>query len=178
MDLDPARQNRDAAHSWAPLARRCLRAAGRAHLVLVQQAHALLYPTLRPFLYAGVYDLIGIAQHFERQDQEALHAHQAGYLAALATGDAWYVAQSLICQADCYHALGAYQRAIQTIEEALRILAHPLTPAHRRATAHSLTCWADNAMALQDVSPTKCALRAVVYAFLAVLADFRPSDHA
>ncbi len=122
----------------------------QAQLTLVQQVHALLYPSVRPFLYAGAYSLIGIALHFQARDEEALQAQHSAYIAAMAAGDPWYVAQSLICQADSYHALGQYDTAIQMIEEALRIIGKPTDSALVCAKAHLLTCWADNAMMLED----------------------------
>jgi transcriptional regulator with XRE-family HTH domain len=122
----------------------------QAQLSLVQQAHGLLYPSVRPFLYMGAYSLIGLALHFQARDEEALQAQRSAYIAAMAAGDPWYVAQSLICQADSYHALGQYDTAIQMIEEALRIIGKPTDSALVCAKAHLLTCWADNAMMLED----------------------------
>ncbi|MBA2677667.1 MAG: hypothetical protein H0U76_04625 [Ktedonobacteraceae bacterium] len=122
----------------------------QAQLSLIQHAHSLLYPGTLPFLYTGAYSLIGITLHFQERDQEALHAHQSGYIAALAIGDLWYVVQSLICQSDCYHFLGQYDVAIQIIEEALHTIGVSSNNAHVCAKAHLLTCWADNAMALKD----------------------------
>lgn len=122
----------------------------QAQLTLIEQVHALLYPSVRPFLYTGVYSLIGIALHFQARDEEALRVQHSAYIAALATGDPWYVAQSLICQADSHHALGQYDTAIQMIEEALRIIGKPTDSALVCARAHLLTCWADNAMMLED----------------------------
>ncbi|MBV9230286.1 MAG: tetratricopeptide repeat protein, partial [Chloroflexi bacterium] len=125
-------------------------ALAQAVLALIQYAHSFLYPRTRLFLYTGAYSLVGITLHFQERDQEALQAHQSGYIAALATGDPWYVAQSLICQSDCYHFLGQHDVAIQTIEEALRTIGVPSNNAQVCARAHLLTCWADNSMALKD----------------------------
>ncbi len=135
-------------------------AVGQAQLFLVQQTHTLLYPSVRSFLYAGAYSLIGIALHFQEHDEEALQVHSSAYIAALATGEPWYVVQSLICQADCHHALGQYGLAIQTIEEALRIIGHPTDEAQVRAKAHLLTCWADNALVLGDYTTAQKKLDA------------------
>ena len=81
-------------------------AIGQSQLILVQHAHALLYPSVRSLLYTGVYSQIGLALHFQKRDEEALQAYQSAYIAALSSGDPWYVAQSLICQSDSYHAQG------------------------------------------------------------------------
>ncbi len=125
-------------------------ALGQAQLLLLQQSHNLLYPLYRPFLYTGVYSLIGLALHFQVRDTEALQAHQNAYIAALSTGDPWYVAQSLICQSDCCRTLGQYDEAICLIKEALFVLSEPTVEMNLRAKAHLLTCWADNAMMLDD----------------------------
>ncbi len=125
-------------------------AIAHAQLFLVQQNHALLYPGVRSICYAGVYGQIGMALHFQERDEEALRAYRSSYIAALEAGEPWYVAQSLICQADSYHALGQYGMAIEAIEEALRAIGNPGDEIMTRARAHLLTCWADNAMMLED----------------------------
>lgn len=68
--------------------------------------------------------------------------------------------QSLICQADSYHALGQYSLAIQTIEEALRLVASAAAEDIRmiRTRAHLLCCWADHAMMLHDERTTQAKL--------------------
>jgi tetratricopeptide (TPR) repeat protein len=80
-----------------------------------------------------------------------------GYIAALASGDPWYVAQSLICQSDSYHAVGQYSIAIQAIEEALQVIAKSTDEdeSMKRAKGHLLSCWADNAMMLHDDRTTQ-----------------------
>ncbi len=127
-----------------------LLALGQTQLALVQQVHPLLHPSVRAYLYTGVYGLIGLALHFQERDLEALQVHQNGYFAASSTGDAWYVVQSLICQADCYNALRQYDFAIKVIQEALWIINTPTNNAQICAKAHLLSCWADNAMMLDD----------------------------
>jgi tetratricopeptide (TPR) repeat protein len=82
-----------------------LLAVGQLQLSFVHRAHTLLHPTTRSYLYTGAYGLVGLALHQQERYQEALHAYHNAHLAALATGDPWYVAQSLICQADTYLAL-------------------------------------------------------------------------
>ncbi|HLI09359.1 MAG TPA: hypothetical protein VKV40_22545 [Ktedonobacteraceae bacterium] len=124
-------------------------AVGQAQLFLVQQNHALLYSQVRPIYYAGVYNLIGRAQHLQEHYEEALQAHTNAHVAALGTGDPLYVAQSLVCLADTYQALGQHTEALQSIEEALRSLGH-LEEEHVRVRAHLLCCWADNAMEMGD----------------------------
>jgi DNA-binding SARP family transcriptional activator len=125
-------------------------AMGQVQLSLIQEAHALVNPYSLPYLYRGTYDLIGIALHFQERNEEALQAYHNGYLAALATGDSWHIAANLISQADSYHALGQYTIAIQTLEEALRIIEKSHNEAAMRLKAHLLSCWADSAMMLHD----------------------------
>lgn len=124
-------------------------AVGQAELVLIQQAHALLYPQVRSIFYTGVYNLIGRAYHLQEHYEEALQAHMSAHIAALGTGDPLHIAQSLICQADTYQALGQHANAIQCIEEALRTLGKQ-DEEHIRSRAHLLGCWADNAMTMQE----------------------------
>lgn len=135
-------------------------ATGRAQLALIHQAHTLVSASALPYFYAGAYSFLGIGLHFQERDEEALEAYHHGYIASMATGDPWYVAQSLICQADSYHALGHYGLAIQTIEEALRVIAHASDDDGKmtRARAHLLSCWADNAMMLHDDRTTQAKL--------------------
>jgi tetratricopeptide (TPR) repeat protein/transcriptional regulator with XRE-family HTH domain len=122
---------------------------GQAQLALVQQAHALLYPSVRAVLYTGVYNLIGMAQHFQEHHEEALQAHMSAHVAALGAGDPWLVAQSLISLALTYQALGRYSEAIQSLEEAQRTIGH-IDEEHLRTRAHLLGCWADCAMSLGE----------------------------
>lgn len=124
----------------------------RMQLALLHQTHTLLYPSALPYLYTGAHNFMGIGLHCQQRDEEALQAYRYGYIASLATGDSWYVAQNLICQADSYHALGQYNMAIQAIEEALRIIATSTddNDAVTRAKAHLFSCWADSATMLHD----------------------------
>jgi len=135
-------------------------ALGRTQLALIHHAHALLAPATLAYLYAGAYSFLGLGLHFQMRDEEALQAYHQGHVASLATGDPWYVAQSLICQADSYHALGQYNLAIQTIEGALRLLASASAEDDRmmRTRAHLLCCWADYAMMLHDERTTQAKL--------------------
>ena len=132
-------------------------AIGRVQLALIHQAHTVVYPSALPYFYAGANSLIGIGLHFQERDEEALQAYHHGYIASLATGDPWCTVQSLICQADSYHALRQYSMAIQSIEEALRIIATSADEDGKmtRARAHLLSCWADNAMMLHDDRTTQ-----------------------
>ncbi len=130
-------------------------AVGQVQLSLIHQAHALVYPSCLPYLYTGTYGLIGIALHFQERNEEALQAYHNGYIAALATGDPWYVVASLISLADCHHALNQYSDAIQVLEEALHIIGEPTDKARVRLKAHLLACWADNAMMLHDDRTTQ-----------------------
>jgi tetratricopeptide (TPR) repeat protein len=122
---------------------------GQAQLALVQQAHALLFSQVRAMFYTGVYNLIGRARHLQEHYDEALQAHMSAHIAALGAGDPLHVAQSLICLADTYQALGHYPEAIQSVEEALRTIGNS-DEEHLRTRAHLLGCWADYAMTLED----------------------------
>lgn len=124
-------------------------AIGQAQLALVQQAHAFLYPTARAIFYTGVYNLIGMAHHFQEHYEEALQAHTSAHVAALGAGDPWHVAQSLISLALNYQALGRYAEAIQCLEEAQRTIGQT-DEEHLRTRAHLLGCWADCAMTVGD----------------------------
>ncbi len=124
-------------------------ALSQLQLSLVHHTHPLLDPATRSYLYAGAYGLVGLALHQQEHYTEALHAYHNAHLAALAIGDPWYVAQSLICQADTHLGLGMYAEALHAIEEALLGLGES-DEMHRRARAHLLGCWADVAMTMRD----------------------------
>ncbi|HZU70138.1 MAG TPA: BTAD domain-containing putative transcriptional regulator [Ktedonobacteraceae bacterium] len=126
-------------------------AVGQLQLSLIHQAHALLRPSTRSYLYAGAYGLIGSALHLQEREEEALHAYHHAYHAATATGDPWYIAQNLISQADAYQSLGRLAESIQTLEEALGYLGQT-EEEHRRTRAHLLGCWADAALTMGDYS--------------------------
>jgi tetratricopeptide (TPR) repeat protein/DNA-binding XRE family transcriptional regulator len=125
-------------------------AVGHAQLYLIQQNHALLSSRERSMFYSSVYNLMGKAMHLQGHYQQALDAHVNAHVAAMATGDPWYVSQSLICQADSYQALGQHTRAIEAIEEALRIVGSPTNELYMRSKAQLLASWADNAITLKE----------------------------
>jgi tetratricopeptide (TPR) repeat protein len=125
-------------------------AVGQAQLYLVQQAHSLLSSRERSMFYSSVYNLVGKATHFQGHYQQALDAHINAHVAAIATGDPWFVTQSLICQADSYQALGQHTQAIEAIEEALHIVGNPTDEAQIRSKAQLLASWADNAITLKE----------------------------
>jgi tetratricopeptide (TPR) repeat protein len=126
-------------------------AIGQLQLSLIRQAYSLLYSSTQAYLYAAAYGLVGLALHHQERYKEALHAHYNAQIAATATGDLWHVAQSLICQAYTYQALGKYSEASQTIERALIGLGE-IDEEHRRARAHLLGCWADVSMETGEYS--------------------------
>lgn len=126
-------------------------ALSQLQLSLLHQVHPLLSPATRSYLYAGAYGLMGLALHQQQRYEQALHTYHHAHLAALATGDPWYVAQSLICQADTYLVLGRYHEALHAVEEALLGLGES-DEAHRRARAHLLGCWADIEMTMGSYS--------------------------
>ncbi|HEX6484892.1 MAG TPA: tetratricopeptide repeat protein [Ktedonobacteraceae bacterium] len=125
-------------------------AVGQAQLFLVQQNHAVLPSRIRAGFYTSVYNLLGKALHFQGRYQDALDAHLSAHIAAMSTGDPWDVIQSLICQADCYQALGQHAQAIEAIEEALRIVGNPTEEIRMRSKAQLLASWADNAITLKE----------------------------
>jgi transcriptional regulator with XRE-family HTH domain/tetratricopeptide (TPR) repeat protein len=125
-------------------------AVGQAQLYLVQQAHSLLSSRERSMFYSSVYNLVGKATHFQGHYQQALDAHINAHVAAIATGDPWFVTQSLICQADSYQALEQHIQAIEAIEEALRIVGNPTDEVQIRSKAQLLASWADNAITLKE----------------------------
>ena len=100
--------------------------------------------------YSSVYNLVGKATHFQGHYQQALDAHINAHVAAMATGDPWFVTQSLICQADSYQALEQHIQAIEAIEEALRIVGNPTDEVQIRSKAQLLASWADNAITLKE----------------------------
>jgi tetratricopeptide (TPR) repeat protein/transcriptional regulator with XRE-family HTH domain len=124
-------------------------AHGQVQLSLLHQVHPFLYPSVRPYLYTGAYGLIGLALHFQNSNEEALRVYHNTYLSALATRDPWYVAQSLICQADVYLSLGMHAEALHVIKEALDGL-REINEEHKRAKAHLLGCWADVHMTMGE----------------------------
>lgn len=125
-------------------------AVGQAQLFLIQQNHSILYPRFRSMFYSSTYNMLGRALHHQEHYQDALEAHTNAHVAAMGTGDAWYIVQSLICQADSYQALGLYSEAIEVIEEALHTIGNPNDEERIRSKAHLLACWADNAMSMKD----------------------------
>jgi len=125
-------------------------AVGQALLHVVQQNHSYLSSRIRAMYYSSVYNLIGVALCFQEQYQLALDVHMNAHVASLATGEVWYVVQSLICQANAYQALGQCNKAIQTIEEAFRVLGDQFEVKYVRAKAHLLGCYADNSIKLGD----------------------------
>jgi len=127
-------------------------AVSKAQLYLVQQSHALLSSRVRAGFYSSVYNLMGKALHFQGLYQDALDAHINAHVAAMSTGDPWYVIQSLICQADSYQALSHHTEAIEAIEEALRLVGNPTDEVHIRSKAQLLASWADNAITLKEWS--------------------------
>ncbi len=138
-------------------------AIGQAQLSLIHQAHALLLPSTRSFLYAGAYGVIGAALHLQERNEEALHAYHHAHLAAVATGDPWYIAQNLICQADTYQALDRPAEALQALEEASGYLGYT-DEEHRRTRAHLFGCWADAAMNMGEYTLAQKKLdESVVY---------------
>jgi tetratricopeptide (TPR) repeat protein len=135
-------------------------AIGQTLLSLLRQNQMILSTGLRPQFYSAVYNLIGITLHFQECNHEALQAHHSAYIGALASGNSWCVIQSLICLATSHQALGQHTDAIQTFEEALRILGNPTDEAGIRSKAHVLACWADNGLTIGDFTTAQDKLKA------------------
>lgn len=152
-------------------------AVGQAQLAIVQHVHSILPARDRALFYSAIYDLIGKSYFFQERYEEALSAHQSAYIAALQAGDPWRVTQSLICQADGYQARDQHVEAIQTIEEALRVLGKPVNEEQLRSKAHLLACWADNAMNLGEDTTVQRQLEASAV-YLDQLAPNEEFDHA
>ena len=150
---------------------------GQALLCLVEQNHSVLPHKDRAMFYSAIYDLIGKSYFFQERYEEAVSAHQSAYIAALQAGDPWRITQSLICQADGYQAHGQHVEAIQTLEEALRVLGTPRTEEQLRSKAHLLACWADNAMNLGEDTTVQRQLEASA-AYLDGLGPDEEFDHA
>ena len=95
--------------------------AGQVQLQMLQQLHEHLPSQVRPFMYSGVYRLIGAAHFFQARYAEALKAHKQSYLAALEAGDSWNMAESLSWQGGVWKACGQQEEAIRLTEAALRL---------------------------------------------------------
>jgi tetratricopeptide (TPR) repeat protein len=111
-------------------------AVGQAQLVLVQEASAYLYPTIRPIFYSSAYNLIGAAYHFQGRYNDAYKAHEQAYIAALEAMDVLNMAQSRAWQANGLREQQRYSEALQTIEAALRLVSQQRDTASIRLQAH------------------------------------------
>lgn len=127
-------------------------ATGQAQLALLKQAQFILCPITRAMLFAPVYNLIGLALHFQERYQEALHFHIIAHTTAREAGDIWMMIQSLICQTHEYQALNKFTETEQVIEAALRLLKDQTDEIFIRAKAHLLGCWTDSAMTARAFS--------------------------
>jgi len=123
-------------------------AVGQAQLYLVQQNHALLYPSMQPLYYSAVYRLIGAAQHFQGRYEEAYQAHEKAYIAALEGADAWNMAQSRSWQAYGLMKRENYLEALQMADAALRLVSHQMDTESIRLRARLLAFSAENAALL------------------------------
>jgi transcriptional regulator with XRE-family HTH domain len=147
-------------------------AVGQAQLVLVQQNHSLLYPSVQPLYYSGVYRLMGAALFFQEKYEEAIRAQNSAYAAALEIADTWNMAQCRTWQAYCYQSQGQHDRAIQAIESALQLCTEQNDEASRRLRSHLLACWAENATLVHEHRVTQEKLEAS----LALLEGIGPNE--
>ena len=125
-------------------------AVSQSQLALVQQAHSTLHPDALPFLYSGAYRLMGAALFFQQRYKEAFYAHDRGYLAAIESHDTWNIAESLSWAAYVYQECDQHAKAIEAIEEALKVIENRQDEASRRLRAHLFACWAENATMLHE----------------------------
>ncbi len=126
-------------------------AVGQAQLYLVQQHHTVLYPSVLPLFYSGVYRLIGATYHFQGRYQEAT---------ALEGADGWNMAQSRSWQAYGWKALGRYADALQATDAALRLISQQGDTESIRLQARLLAFGAENAAILGDVKEVHARLNA------------------
>jgi tetratricopeptide (TPR) repeat protein len=135
-------------------------AVSYAQLYLVQQNHALLYPSVQPVFYSGVYRLLGAALHFQGRYEEAHQAHEKAYLAALEGADAWNMAQSRGWQAYGQSAHGDYPQALLTADAALRLVSQHMDTESIRLRARLLAFSAENAALLGNEAEVQARLTA------------------
>jgi tetratricopeptide (TPR) repeat protein len=127
-------------------------AVGHAQLHLVQHVSSELYPSVRPLMYTGVYNLIGAALHFQGRYDEAYQAHERAYLAALEGADVLNMAQSRTCQANGLREQHRYSEALQTMEAALRLVSQQQDTDCIRLRAHVLAAAAESAAFLGETN--------------------------
>ncbi len=135
-------------------------AVGRAQLVLVQQASAYLYPSVRPMYYSGVHRLIGAALHFQGRYEEAHQAQEKAYIAALEGADSWNMAQSRGWQAYGLKEREEYLEALDTADAALRLVSCCEDTESIRLRARLLAFSAENAALLGQTKEVERRLEA------------------
>ncbi len=133
-------------------------AVGQAQLYLLQQHHTVLYPSVLPLFYSGVYRLIGATYHFQGRYHEALRAHEKAYMTALEGADGWNMAQSRSWQAYGWKALGRYADALQATDAALRLISQQGDTESIRLRARLLAFGAETAAILGDVKEVHARL--------------------
>jgi tetratricopeptide (TPR) repeat protein/DNA-binding XRE family transcriptional regulator len=135
-------------------------AVSQAQLILVQQNHSVIYPSVLNILYSGVYRLKGAALHFQERYEEAYKAHEQAYLVALEGADAWNMAQSRGWQAYGLKACGSYREALQAADAALRLVSQQDDRESIRLKARLLAFSAENAAILGNVDEVQARLSA------------------
>ncbi len=93
---------------------------------------------------------MGAALYFQQRYKEAFYAHNRGYLAAIESHDTWNIAESLSWAAYIYQECNQHAKAIEAIQEALKIIGNRQDEASRRLKAHLFACWAENATMLHE----------------------------
>lgn len=150
---------------------------GEAQLYLLQRYHSVLPSRDRTLFYTSIYNLLGEALHLQGRPHEALEMHINAHVAAMATGNSLYIAQSLICQSSLYQTLCQYQKAIEATQEALRVIGDSNDEATLRAKAHFLACWADYAISMEDYTIAQNKIDASA-SFLDYLQPDEEFDHS
>lgn len=130
-------------------------AVSQAQLFLVQQSDSSLYPSVRPLLYGGVYQLIGASFYFLGKYEEARKAFEKSYIAGYESASAWNIAQSLSWQAYIYEALGQNQNAVQTVDGALQVISQRDDQECIRLRARLYAFSAENTSLMRQIHETE-----------------------
>ncbi len=148
----------------------------QAQLFMVQQSHSHLSPAALPYLYSGVYRLIGAALFFQARYTEAQEAQKRSYITALESGDPWNMAQTLTWQAYGYQADQEHTLAVQTIEKALRLLTDQEGEMHLRLKGHLLALWAENASIVESDAAGEKLVEEKLSAAASLLEEIAPNE--
>ncbi len=135
-------------------------AIGRAQLYLIQQTSSILNSDLQSLFYSAIYRLIGATLFFQERFEEAEHAHNCAYIAALEGADIWNMAQSRSWQAYIWNSQGRSIEAFQTAEAACNLISQQQDIESIRLRARLLAFAAENAALSGDEKETQSKLHA------------------